>query len=63
MLILKSQKFANTDQLVQFVNDNHINKESIVTVTQGQQSPAFDAYTIFYYSDSETEEKKHGFWG
>ena len=62
MIILKSKVFAINDKLTNFVNDNNISRDNILSITVHYNSVK-EIYTIFYYADSESEEKTRGFWG
>jgi hypothetical protein len=62
MKILKEESSLSTKVLAKFVNDNNIAKEDIIAITSdGGESLA--KYTIFFYGDSEVEQKIPGIWG
>lgn len=61
MKILKSHFFSNHTELTLFVNDNAIVKEDILAINSSGNS-LYDC-TIFFYADSEVEEKTRNIWG
>ena len=58
MLILKCETFGIESNLAEFVNDNKILRENILTITQASSSQGHANLVIYYYADSETKEKK-----
>jgi hypothetical protein len=58
MRILKSSFFIDNEALVTFINDNNIPREDILEITQGG-----GYFAVFFYSDSEIEEKTRNIWG
>ncbi len=62
MIILKSSVFSSPDKLTQFVNENNIKKEDILSITNTFADVARDQYTLFFYSDSATEMITHGWF-
>ncbi|HTK21880.1 MAG TPA: hypothetical protein VL442_20325 [Mucilaginibacter sp.] len=63
MKILKGQTFPSIERIVKFINENNIPREAILEITHGKDFGDMAIYTLFFYSDSDTEEKKPGFWG
>lgn len=64
MLILKSINFSDDTDLVNFINDNNISKENILTIIRGKTRVTDKSeFTLFFYGESETKEKTKGFWG
>ncbi|MDB5286983.1 MAG: hypothetical protein JWR05_1932 [Mucilaginibacter sp.] len=55
MIVLKSDYFSTHERLTRFINENHIKREDILIITQGQGS-----FTIFFYADDAVEEITHG---
>lgn len=45
MLYFKSKTFSNSGDLTDFINANHLKKENIVAITQGE---SVWHYTLFY---------------
>ena len=62
MIILKTMNFSNNESLASFVNDNNITRENIIMINSGNKAGGSTIFTIFFYGDSEIEEKKPGFW-
>ena len=60
MKILKSATFLKAEALVQFVNDNSIPREDIVTITRSARFTDAVDIAIFYYADVEIKEKTRG---
>lgn len=56
MIILKTDYFASRDRLARFINENHIKREDILTITSDHGG----TYTIFFYGDDAVEEITHG---
>ena len=56
MIVLKSDYFSTHERLTRFINENHIKREDILIITQGQGS----VFTIFFYADDAVEEITHG---
>ncbi len=63
MIILKAQTFPSIGRITKFINENNIAREVILEITHGKDIGNLAIYTLFYYGDSETEEKVPGFWG
>ena len=61
MIILKSVSFLKHEDLATFVNINNIKREDILTVTT--MSPPSNRYAMFFYADSEIQEKDRGVFG
>lgn len=62
MIILKSSVFSSADKLTQFINENNIKKEDILSITNIFTNVSSDQYTLFFYSDSATEMITHGWF-
>lgn len=59
MIVLKTQLFNSSTDLVKFVNINKIKKEDILFINER----SINSFTLFFYGDSETEEINRGFFG
>lgn len=55
MLVLKSDYFISHERLTWFINENHIQKENILSITQNG-----GMFTIFFYGYAETKEVTQG---
>ncbi|PJJ79962.1 hypothetical protein [Mucilaginibacter auburnensis] len=61
MKILKSKEFAGHGPLATFVNDNNIRRDDIhVIISSNSHSTGC---ILFFYGDSEVEEKERNMWG
>lgn len=67
MMILKAQKFEGiltpAKELAEFVNKNNIKREDILSITAVDAPNSSLIYTIFFYSDSETQILTKGVFG
>ena len=63
MKILKCATFLKAEALVQFVNDNNLPREDIVTITRSAGFTESVDIAIFYYADAEIKEKTRGWFG
>ena len=57
MLILKSDYFVSHERLTWFINENNIQRENILSITQNG-----GMFTIFFYGYPETKEHTQGFF-
>lgn len=55
MKTLKSDYFTSHERLTLFINENNIQREDILVITQ-----APSVYTIFFYGDPAVKEITHG---
>jgi hypothetical protein len=62
MNILKYQEFSSARRLALFVNNNNIQRENILIITNTQTGTTSNNYTVFYYGDSEVKEETPGFF-
>lgn len=62
-MILKAKSFGTIDALIQYVNDNEIAQEQVVSITQSHSAATIVSYAVFYYADLKTKEKTRNFWG
>lgn len=64
MVIVKSQFFSTSADVVKFININNIKREDILTITaHGNGGSNSSEYAIFFYADSDTKEITRGFFG
>ena len=63
MMILKCEIFMEEVDLANFVNNNNIARENIFTITRTSNVLENVKLVIFYYADSESKEKRPGFFG
>jgi hypothetical protein len=56
MIILKTDYFTTRERLTRFINENHINRNDILSIVIGHDC----VFNIFFYSDDATEEVTHG---
>ncbi|MDB5003526.1 MAG: hypothetical protein JWQ34_1751 [Mucilaginibacter sp.] len=63
MIVLKAQAFPSIERITKFINENTINREVILEITHGKDFGEMAVYTVFFYGDSDIEEKLPGFWG
>lgn len=61
MKILKYNIFQSGPPLVQFVNDNNILQEDIVTITPASGDST--SIAIYFYGESDVKEKERNIWG
>ena len=62
MKVLKSETFTGDKSLTNFINDNNITKEDVLSITCCGDL-AVPLYTILFYGDSEIKEKTRGLFG
>lgn len=58
MLILKCETFSSEDGLVDFVNQNDIARENILTITRGQGTIDWVRITLYYYAEGVIEKRE-----
>ena len=63
MIILKAQTFPSIERVTKFINDNNINRDVILEITHATGVTGVAIYTVFFYGDSDIDEKVPGFWG
>ncbi|TDO24276.1 hypothetical protein [Pedobacter duraquae] len=57
MIVLKSEYFMSHERLTQFINENKIKREDILSILI-----AAGTLTIFFYADDSVKEITHGFF-
>lgn len=56
MIILKTDYFSTRDRLALFINENKINRNDILSITECDNH----IFTLFFYADDSVEEITHG---
>ncbi len=57
MLILKCETFSSEESLVDFVNQNDISRENILTITRTASTMDIVHLVLFYYAEGVIEKR------